>query len=90
MAAIKRTIYKDTCMFAMPRFCWSLSLRPYCSFREVQKVDLIVLDKLAEMAILFFEVPEGSPAVWDYQLDLAQMEPRGACREVLGFFGEEE
>lgn len=71
MAAIKRTIYKDTCMFAMPRFCWSLSLRPYCSFREVQKVDLIVLDKLAEMAILLLEVPEGSPVVWDYQLDLA-------------------
>ena len=49
-----------------------------------------LLPQLAETAILFLEVPEGSPAVWDYQLDLAQMEPKEACRKVLGFFGEEE
>ena len=71
MADIKRAFYKDACMFAMPHFCWSLSLKPYCFFREVQQVDLMVLDKLAEMAILLLEVPEGNPVVWDYQLDLA-------------------
>lgn len=49
-----------------------------------------LLPQLAETAILFLEVPEGNPTVWDYQLDLAQMEPKEACREVLGFFGEEE
>ena len=53
-------------------------------------MDLMVLDKLEESAILYFELPEGNPTVWDYQLDLAQMEPKEACREVLGFFGEED
>ena len=49
-----------------------------------------LLPQLAETAILFLEVPEGNPTVWDYQLDLSQMEAKEACRKVLGFFGEEE
>ena len=49
-----------------------------------------LLPQLAETAILFLKVPEGNPTVWDYQLDLSQMEPKEACRKVLGFFGEEE
>lgn len=50
----------------------------------------VLLPQLAETAILFVEVPDGSSPVWDYQLDLAQMETERAYRKVMEFFGEEE
>ena len=65
---------------------WSKMAARVCCLEEAAAL----LPQLVETAILFLEVPEGSPAVWDYQLDLAQMEPKEACRKVLGFFGEEE
>ncbi len=49
-----------------------------------------LLPLLKEVGILFLDLPEEGPKVWDFELDLASFETEEAYCRIVEFFGEEE